>query len=92
MKTPDAYLGLARVCGQKNDTKEAPVAAVGATQFGGEQIGLRAKITEGWCTTKRRLPARAQVGDELEAMLAEDRSAPARTPAWKWRPCCSPSA
>lgn len=72
-KTPDAYLGLARACGLKNDPKEALVH-LGAAQreFGAEHadIGLRAKITEGLVYHESgdyRLARKA--GDELEALL-----------------------
>ncbi|WP_409521918.1 response regulator [Massilia sp.] len=72
-KTPDAYLGLARVCGLKNDPKEALVH-LGAAQreFGAEHadIGLRAKITEGLVYHESgdyRLARKA--GDEIEALL-----------------------
>ena len=42
-KTVDAYLGLARVCGQKNDTKEAiRLLNAAVHQFGGDQVTLRA--------------------------------------------------
>jgi tetratricopeptide (TPR) repeat protein len=73
MKTPDAYLGLARVCGQKNDVKEAlqQLAAV-QRDFGHEHpdMPLRAKITEGLVYHESgdyRLARKA--GDELEEML-----------------------
>jgi len=48
LKTPDAYLGLARVYGQKNDAKQA-LQVLGAVQkaFDTEEVRLRAKITEG---------------------------------------------
>ena len=72
-KTPDAYLGLARVCGRKNDPKEAlALLATAQREFGAEHadIGLRAKITEGLVYHESgdyRLARKA--GDELEALL-----------------------
>jgi tetratricopeptide (TPR) repeat protein len=73
MKTPDAYLGLARVCGQKNDIKEAlQQLAAAQREFGHERpdLPLRAKITEGLVYHESgdyRLARKA--GDELEEML-----------------------
>jgi tetratricopeptide (TPR) repeat protein len=72
-RTPDAYLGLARVCGLKNEPKEA-VALLGVAQreFGEEHpdIDLRAKITEGLVYHESGDYRRARkAGDELEALL-----------------------
>jgi tetratricopeptide (TPR) repeat protein len=73
MKTPDAYLGLARVCGQKNDVKEAlQQLAAAQREFAQERpdMQLRAKITEGLVYHESgdyRLARKA--GDELEEML-----------------------
>jgi tetratricopeptide (TPR) repeat protein len=73
MKTPDAYLGLARVCGQKNDTKEAQQLLQAALRdFAHEHpdIQLRAKITEGLVYHESGDYRRARkAGDELEEML-----------------------
>jgi tetratricopeptide (TPR) repeat protein len=73
MKTPDAYLGLARVCGQKNDTKEAlQLLTTAQREFGHEHpdIPLRAKITEGLVYHESGDYRRARkAGDELEEML-----------------------
>jgi CheY-like chemotaxis protein/predicted Zn-dependent protease len=74
-KTPDAYLGLARVCGMKNDPKEALqwLAAV-LREFGHEHhdIDLRAKVTEGLVYHESGDYRRArQAGDEIEALLRE---------------------
>jgi len=75
MKTPDAYFGLARVCGQKNDTKEAlQQLAAAQREFGQERpdLPLRAKITEGLVYHESgdyRLARKA--GDELEEMLKQ---------------------
>jgi tetratricopeptide (TPR) repeat protein len=74
MKTVDAYLGLARVCGQKNDTKEAiRLLNAAVHQFGGDQVELRAKITEGLVYHESGDYRRARKsGDELEVMLADE--------------------
>jgi tetratricopeptide (TPR) repeat protein len=73
-KTVDAYFGLARVCGQKNDTKEAiRLLNAAVHQFGGDQVTLRAKITEGLVYHESGDFRRARKsGDELEAMLADE--------------------
>jgi tetratricopeptide (TPR) repeat protein len=78
-RTPDAYLGLARVCGLKNDPKEALALLQAAQREFGEahlDIDLRAKITEGlvWHESGDYRRAR-KAGDELEALLnaREDR-------------------
>ncbi|MEO5932423.1 MAG: tetratricopeptide repeat protein [Duganella sp.] len=73
-KTVDAYFGLARVCGQKNDTKEAiRLLNAAVHQFGGDDVTLRAKITEGLVYHESGDYRRARKsGDELEAMLADE--------------------
>ncbi|HEV7816614.1 MAG TPA: tetratricopeptide repeat protein [Janthinobacterium sp.] len=78
LKTPDAYLGLSRVCGLKNEPKEAlQWLLLAQREFAGEQIGLRAKITEGLVHHESGDYRRARkCGDELELMLAEDSSRP----------------
>ena len=71
LKTPDAYLGLARVCGQKNDTKEA-IRLLNSVvrEFSGHALELRAKITEGLVYHESGDYRRARKsGDELEQML-----------------------
>ncbi len=72
-KTPDAYLGLARVCGLKNDPKEALQLLIAAQrEFGAEHpdIELRTKITEGLVYHESGDYRRARkAGDELEALL-----------------------
>ncbi len=72
-KTPDAYLGLARVCGLKNDPKEALQLLIAVQRdFGAEHpdIELRAKITEGLVYHESGDYRRARkAGDELEALL-----------------------
>jgi tetratricopeptide (TPR) repeat protein len=73
MKTPDAYLGLARVCGQKNDPKEALQLLMQAQrEFSADHpdIALRSKITEGLVYHESGDYRRARkAGDELEALL-----------------------
>ena len=78
MKTPDAYLGLARVCGIKNEPKEALQWLLMAQRdFTPEQIGLRAKITEGMVHHESGDYRRARkCGDELEQMLEQDPARP----------------
>lgn len=77
-KTVDAYLGMARVCGQKGDTKEAlRLLAAAQRDFPGESVVLRAKITEGLVYHESGDYRRARKsGDELEAMLGKDRKRP----------------
>jgi tetratricopeptide (TPR) repeat protein len=73
MKTPDAYLGLARVCGQKNDAKEALQLLLAVQRdFAHEHadIQLRSKITEGLVYHESGDYRRARkAGDDLEEML-----------------------
>jgi tetratricopeptide (TPR) repeat protein len=78
LKTADAYLGLARVCGQKNEPKEAlQWLLLAQRDFGGEDIALRAKITEGLVHHESGDYRRARkTGDELEQLLAEDSHRP----------------
>jgi tetratricopeptide (TPR) repeat protein len=72
MKTPDAYLGLARVCGLKNETKEAlQLLLLAQREFSTDQIQLRAKITEGMVYHESGDFRRARkAGDELEELLS----------------------
>ena len=73
LKTPDAYLGLARVCGQKNDPKEALQLLLQVQrEFAADHpdIALRSKITEGLVYHESGDYRRARkAGDELEALL-----------------------
>ncbi|MFL6657728.1 MAG: tetratricopeptide repeat protein [Massilia sp.] len=71
MKSADPYLGLARVCGLKNDTKEAlQLLTLAQREFTTEQVRLRAKITEGMVYHESGDFRRARKsGDELEEML-----------------------
>jgi tetratricopeptide (TPR) repeat protein len=78
MKTVDAYLGLARVCGIKNEAKEAlQWLQMAQREFGGEEIALRLKITEGMVYHESGDYRRARkCGDELEEMLKQDGERP----------------
>ena len=78
LKTVDAYFGLARVCGQKNDTKEAiRLLNAAVHQFAGDQVELRAKITEGLVYHESGDYRRARKsGDELELMLQSESKRP----------------
>ena len=78
MKTPDAYLGLARVCGQRNDVKEAlQWLLMAQREFSGDDLSLTLKITEGLVYHESGDYRRArQCGDELERMLAENGARP----------------
>jgi tetratricopeptide (TPR) repeat protein len=73
MKTPDAYLGLARVHGQKRDTKEAlRLLTQAQREFVAEHpdVVVRAKVTEGLVYHESGDERRARkVGEELEALL-----------------------
>lgn len=72
MKTADAYLGLARVCGQKNEVKEAlQLLLTVQREFStDDHIQLRAKITEGMVYHESGDFRRARkAGDELEELL-----------------------
>ncbi|WP_374580443.1 tetratricopeptide repeat protein [Pseudoduganella sp.] len=78
MKTVDAYFGLARVLGQKNDPKEALLLLAAAQRdFSGRMIELRSKITEGLVYHESGDYRRARKsGDELEEMLSGERERP----------------
>jgi tetratricopeptide (TPR) repeat protein len=72
MKSADAYLGLARVCGQKNEIKEALqlLLTVQRDFASDDHIQLRAKITEGLVYHESGDFRRARkAGDELEELL-----------------------
>ena len=79
-KTPDAYLGLARVCGLKNNTKDAlQLLLLAQRDFGSEydDMALRAKITEGLIHHESGDYRNARrAGDELETMLGADPKRP----------------
>ena len=80
LKTPDAYLGLARVCGLKNDPKEAlQLLLTAQREFGADQedLQLRAKITEGLVYHESGDYRRARkAGDELEELLQNNPTRP----------------
>jgi tetratricopeptide (TPR) repeat protein len=78
LKTVDAYFGLARVCGQKNDIKEAiRLLNAAVHQFSGDQLELRAKITEGLVYHESGDYRKARKsGDELELMLQSESKRP----------------
>ncbi|WLI89562.1 tetratricopeptide repeat protein [Massilia sp. R2A-15] len=72
MKSADAYLGLARVCGQKNETKEALqlLLTVQREFANDDHIQMRAKITEGLVYHESGDFRRARkAGDDLEVLL-----------------------
>ncbi|MDQ2823621.1 MAG: response regulator [Pseudomonadota bacterium] len=78
VKTADAYLGLARACGMKNEPKEA-LLLLGLVQreFPTDDIRLRAKITEGMVFHESGDYRRARkAGDELEEMLGVSQQRP----------------
>lgn len=71
MKSADPYFGLARVCGLKNDTKEAlQLLLTAQREFSSDQIELRAKITEGMVYHESGDFRRARkAGDDIDEML-----------------------
>jgi tetratricopeptide (TPR) repeat protein len=73
-RTVDAYLGMARVCGMKGDTKEAlRLLAAAQRDFPGDLVELRSKITEGLVYHESGDFRRARKsGDALEAMLEQE--------------------
>lgn len=78
LKSADPYLGLARVCGIKNEPKEAIALLLAAQrEFTNDQIHLRAKITEGMVYHESGDYRRARkAGEELEEMLGRDPERP----------------
>lgn len=78
LKTPDAYFGLARAHGQKNQAMDAlEVLAAVQKEFDTEEIRLRAKVTEGlvyhesgdWISARK-------CGDELGQLLRDTSERP----------------
>ncbi|HEY5799720.1 MAG TPA: tetratricopeptide repeat protein [Burkholderiaceae bacterium] len=71
LKTPDAYLGLARVCGMKNEPKEAlSLLATMQKEFTDSGLRVRSKITEGLVYHESGDYRNARkAGDELGEML-----------------------
>ncbi len=77
-KSADPYLGLARVCGLRNDTKEAlQLLLTAQREFASDQIELRTKITEGMVYHESGDFRRARkAGDDLEEMLRQRNERP----------------
>jgi tetratricopeptide (TPR) repeat protein len=79
-KTPDAYLGLARVCGMKNDTKEALALLLQVLRdfaVDHPDIQLRAKVTEGLVYHESGDYRRARkAGDDIEQLLRDSGERP----------------
>lgn len=79
-KAPDDYLGLARVCGLKNNTKDAlQLLLLAQREFGSEHehMVLRAKITEGLIFHESGDYQNARrCGDELVGLLGGDPKRP----------------
>ncbi len=71
-KTPDAYLGLARVCAMRNETDEAMrLLSTVQKEFANQDMELRAKIAEGMVYHESGDYRRARlIGDDLARMLA----------------------
>jgi tetratricopeptide (TPR) repeat protein len=78
LRTPDSYLGLARVCGQKNEPKEAlQLLSTVQTAFDNEEVRLRAKVTEGLVYHESGDWKRARKsGEEMGQLLAGSSSHP----------------
>jgi tetratricopeptide (TPR) repeat protein len=72
LRTPDAYLGLARIYGQKNEPLEAlKLLNTVQTQFNTEEVRLRAKVTEGLVYHESGDWRKARKsGEEMGQMLA----------------------
>jgi CheY-like chemotaxis protein/Flp pilus assembly protein TadD len=79
IKTPDAHLGLARICGMKNEPKEAlDLLTSVQREYNTPEIRLRVKITEGMVYHESGDYKRARkAGDELGDMLAATVARPA---------------
>lgn len=79
VKTPDAHLGLARICGMKNEPKEAiDLLTHVQREHNTPTVRLRSKITEGMVYHESGDYKRARkAGDELGDMLAVTRARPA---------------
>lgn len=72
LKSPDPYLGLARVCGLKKEPEEAlQLLAQVQREFANDQVKLRSKITEGLVHHEMGDLARARKsGTEIGMMLS----------------------
>ncbi len=79
VRTPDAHLGLARICGMKNEPKEALELLTSVQrEYNSPSIRLRTKITEGMVYHESGDYKRARkAGDELGDMLAATSARPA---------------
>ncbi|MES2298170.1 MAG: response regulator [Pseudomonadota bacterium] len=77
-RTPDPYFGLARLCGLRNEPKEAMLLlATVQKDFAAESTDLRATITKGLvCYESGDHRAARVIGDELETMLASNQERP----------------
>ena len=79
VKTPDAHLGLARICGMKNEPKEALELLTSVQrEYNTPTVRLRSKITEGMVYHESGDYKKARkAGDELGDMLAATTARPA---------------
>jgi len=77
-KTPDAYFGLARICGAKKNDKEAlQVLTAVQKMFNNDTVKLRAKITEGLAYHESGQWVKArQSADALGQMLHSTKDRP----------------
>jgi tetratricopeptide (TPR) repeat protein len=77
-KTPDAYLGLARVCAMKNEPEEAMrLLSTVQKEFSNEDLELRAKIAEGMVFHESGDYRRARLtAEELARTLASSQERP----------------
>lgn len=78
LKTPDSYLGLARLCGQKNEPFEAlKLLAAVQNEFNTPDVRLRSKIAEGMVYHESGDYVKARKsGDELGRLLASTTERP----------------
>jgi tetratricopeptide (TPR) repeat protein len=79
LKSPDPYLGLARVCGLKKEPEEAlQLLAQVQKEFNSEQVRLRSKITEGLVHHENGDDVRARrSGTEIGQILSHNPGLPA---------------
>ncbi len=79
LKTPDPYLSLARICGQKKEPEEAlQLLAQVQREFNSEQVRLRSKITEGLIHHDNGDDNRARrSGTEIGMILSRNPALPA---------------
>ncbi|GAA5786554.1 tetratricopeptide repeat protein [Chitiniphilus shinanonensis] len=78
LKSADAYLGLARVCGKSGRSDEAlKVLKTAQHQFDDANVTLRAKSAEGMIyTQEKQLSKAGAVADELKQLLLEGGAKP----------------